>query len=791
MKVDGGYGSLLQGVSQQPATTRQEGQCTLQDNMSSNPVKSLTRRPSTNYIKSLFAGTNAQFYSFKIDSVQYMLAATVGGIKVFNESNGTEKTVTSSGLGYLDGNKLAFTDLQGTVYIANTNTGVSMLGNVPSYVQTGAIVYCVGGQYGRTYTINIAWSGTAQTVSWTAPDGSSAAHTAQITTTNIMYQLTALLVANSTINTNFDITRVDDVLYISKKTAPLTEDFTVATSDGESGTTLLVVNNQIKDASKLPRYAPQGYVIEILGNATAKEDNWYVQYVIAGDSSGAAPAMGGGFGRSGTWQECVAPDIPFKFDTATMPHILSYDVDTDTFTFAVGSWADRGVGDLNTAPDPSFVGYSISGLSYMQGRLVILSGPNVFMTRTNRPLDCWPKSATTEVDTDPIDIQSTSAGVDTMVGAIPFNRDLVVFAEKAQFIVFGRNALTPSNASLVETTKFEADLGALPVSSGKNIFFGIKFGKYGGVREFYADSNVDQNDARPITDHCNKYIKGNINLIAASTNFGLAVYRASDDSKVLYAYEYLWVDTKKLQSSWSRWTFPHPVEYVSFDQSIMHIVLNVNGTYTLLSMDIEGRDTFNLTYQPCLDMIQEVSMVSKQITLPAGYDINTCVFIQGDNGANVGLRLEVQDYNVSTRVVTFSGTQTNIKVVYGTRFTSNYMPTMPYIKDSAGVAVTTGTLTVSSFIVSYNQSGVFYSVRKSKHRDDLIIEHSPIKVGDPNFNIGYPPILDGETKVGFAAKVDEAEVMFTTDSHLPFTVAALEWQGQYRKLGKRISAGGK
>jgi hypothetical protein len=116
---------------------------------------------------------------------------------------------------------------------------------------------------------------------------------------------------------------------------------------------------------------------------------------------------------------------------------------------------------------------------------------------------------------------------------------------------------------------------------------------------------------------------------------------------------------------------------------------------------------------------------------------------------------------------------------------------MPYIKDNAGVAITTGTLTVSSFIVSYDASGVFYSDRISEYREPLLIEHSPIKVGDPNFNIGFPPILSGETKIGFVAKVDDAELLLQTDSHLPLTITALEWQGQYRKLGKRISSGGK
>ena len=54
MKVDGALRSLIQGVSQQPFRNRLPGQCTLQENMSSNPVDSLQRRPPEEVVGHLF-----------------------------------------------------------------------------------------------------------------------------------------------------------------------------------------------------------------------------------------------------------------------------------------------------------------------------------------------------------------------------------------------------------------------------------------------------------------------------------------------------------------------------------------------------------------------------------------------------------------------------------------------------------------------------------------------------------------------------------------------------------------
>ena len=102
-----------------------------------------------------------------------------------------------------------------------------------------------------------------------------------------------------------------------------------------------------------------------------------------------------------------------------------------------------------------------------------------------------------------------------------FDKDLVFFSDKGQFILFGSKAITAETAVLVPTTKFESDLSVNPVASGDGIFFTFNYGQYTGVREFYTDSVLDTKRARPITDHVKKYLSGSPQIMAASTNLNM------------------------------------------------------------------------------------------------------------------------------------------------------------------------------------------------------------------------------------------------------------------------------
>lgn len=970
MKVDGSLRSLIQGVSQQSARNRLPGQCTAQDNMSSNPVTGLTRRPPMQEVSSLFEeADDVQFYDFDLgEGNQFIVAALEGELKVFNMdgdeqvvNDDTEATATvtmtiatpavvswtahgrvagdfvvftttgalptglvagtkyyvssanltgntfkvaatraaalagtgsintsgtqsgthtaTSGFNYLDGGDLAFTTLDDVTYIANRSQVVDMESATKTYITTGSLVYLLGGQYGRVYTINVNWTGktgtvtitiatpgvvswashglqigdevvftttgalptglvagttyyvsttgfgansfsvsttranalagtnittsgtqsgvhtaegTVITASYTAPDGGSAAHSAQITTDYIATQLETALNAHGTFAANFSVTRSSDVLYIKKTSSVTTEPFKVTIADGDGGENMKVVNNSIKDASTLPRYAPHGYVVTVEG-AAADADDWYVEFIAEPDAAGNLPATGAGFGRNGVWAECVGPGVEYQFDLETMPHVLEYDFDAEEFTFSSGAWEDRAAGDESSNKNPTFVGRTVEDLAYFQGRLVMLSGPAVIMSRTDKPYNFWLNSATVLADSDRIDIQSTAKGVRKMLRAIPHNRDLVVFANKGQFIVFGRNAITPKNSALVLTTNFEADMTASPVPAGRNIFFAFKFGNFTGIREFYTQDAQDANDARPITQHVNKYLEGSVESLTATSNFDILLVQTTVGLETIYLYEYTWIDEKKVQSSWSRWIMPNDVIHTFITESEISLITKKDDTYILNKIDLDFLADTGLTYNVRLDRKIFIDTVDETIVAP--YDVpeadpDDLIFIQGDGCPTPGLRAWVDSYDAGSDTYTFDRSMENGTVIVGIPYTSSYTPTNPDVKDSDGVRIGTGGLKVSKFLLNCKETGKLFARIFSRFFDDRVIEFTARFVGDPLTHVGEAAITDATYIAPFRENVDNAEIEIYSDSHLPFTLSDIEWKGQYTKKGKRIANGG-
>jgi len=799
-KVDGSLKSLIQGVSQQPSRARLPGQCTLQENMSSNPVDGLTRRPPLDWIDDLFdEATDVQFHDITHGTTDYLVCVLSDEVKVFT-LDGTEKTVNEidSAFDYLGGD-VEFITLEDKTYVVNKDTTVTMETELPSFIDYGPIVYIRGGNYATTYTVTVNWkdsgpSGTARSATVTYKTSTTDVNT--IRTSYIANELETALDASTedSFNSLFDVERVEDTLYIQWKTSTgRTDYFTVLATDTLSGKNIVECNNDIKLISDLPKIAPHGYFLKVTGDGSQQEDDYYLEFSVTADDQGATPALGEGFGKPGIWIETVKSGIEYLINRATMPHILTYDSASDDFDFAEGEWADRIVGDEDSNPSPTFVDRTINSMGYFQGRLVIFSGPAVIMSRTDKPLDFWAETSVKVNDSDPIDIQSTAAKVNQMLKGVPNNRDLVVFADNAQFIVLGRSALTPSNASLVLTTSFEANLTATPVAAGRNIFFAINYGNFTGIREFFTSDTADINDSRLITQHVLKYLEGNATSLASTSNLDLLLVQAQDDEKVLYAYEYTWIDDRKAQSSWSKWIFPENIKYFFFRESMIYIVSKISNSYILEKLDINTLADTDLTYQVKLDRKRSIASVNTSIVDPlphiAGVDLSDAVYVQGSGCPHPGLRAVVSSVDTGTKTVTFTEDMLGGTVICGIRFTSKYKPTMPVVKDADGVKVGTGTLVVSKFFVNCRQSGPMQATVISPYRDDKVLSFTPRRVGNPNTLIGQAAITDAVYTIPFRDNVDNAEIQISTDSHTPFNVMDIEWIGQYNKRGQRIGGG--
>lgn len=776
-KVDGAYDSLIQGVSQQAPIDRVPGQCELLENFSCDPEKGLIRRQPTEYKDALLPildDTDTRWYNILLNNQETLLAVqgnrayvgeldrtrAVASMKEVEMAEEAKQYISAPG-------ELEVLSIDDKVYITNTGVKTAMLHDKREYVQNSGIVFLLGGQYGRTYSIKVKAGDKTYSGTYESPDGSQASHINDISTTNIAAKLTESLQGSDGFSDAFTATRESDVILISPKGDTGKLDITV--EDGDGAANIFAVTDSVGDVGRLPRYAPNGYLVRVEGVAGDAADDYYLEF------SQSEP----GFGNAGYWIECVAPDVEYKFDLTTMPHQL---VKTDDgYKIEQGAWKERQVGDDDTNPVPSFVGYAINDIAMFQGRLVFLADCNVIMSRTNRYTDFWANSATTLIDSDPIDISSASARSTPIFRyAIPHNRDLVIFSEYAQFIVFGRNALTPANTSLVLTTTYEAEMGTSPVAAGKNVFYPINYGRYTGIKEFYTEGSIDVNASRPVTAHCTQYLEGKVQMLTTSTTFDLLLVQTKTSKRKLYAYEYVWLGDEKAQSAWSTWVFPWDIEHVFFMENEIMFVYRLDGMYQLGRMDLARVD--DTTYQVNLDSKAYIADVHTALELPYKHD--AMKFIQGEGCPNPGLEAKV--LSIEDMTVTFARDMLGGTIIIGIPYMSRFQPTKPVIRDQNGNPVGTGRLMVFTFRLTCTATGAFEAVVTTPWHDPAVTYFSGRYLNSAFNKVGYPALESGSYNIPFMNDVDNATLEIRSDSPTPLRINRLEWQGNYIKKGARL-----
>lgn len=792
MKVDGSLNSLLQGVSQQPPRDRLPGQATLQDNMSSDPITGLTRRPGTDMVDFLLSTTDLRGLHDldTVDGNRYLAAFYEDMVKVFN-LNGVEATVNvnADAQAYISlAGDLRFNTVENETFVVNRSKVVEMTAGVRSYfngdTRQAFIIQVLGGQYGRTYTVKV--DGT-QYASYTAPDGSVSGHVNNITTKNIATELYNDLNANLPVGWIAEIEDDIVVIYIDDS-----NDYTITVNDDYGNTNIKGSGITVGATEDLPRFAPHNFVCRIAENTDPETDLWF-RFIVEGYEDDWVSGIGL-FGQQGYWQETVAPNTDIALDNSTMPHVLEYDSSTGEFTFKRGEWEDRKVGTETSNPDPTFVDARINDVFTFQGRLGFLSGPNVIMSRSNDNYDFWFGSVAEQADSDPIDIRS-KVEASKMEAAIQHNRDLVIFSNKGQFIVYGRNSLTPANAALVLTSSFEAELNAKPVGAGRNVFFANNFGSYTGIREFYAESSTDINDSRNVTQHVKQYIVGSATKLSASSNYDTLFVSTDEDASILYWYQYIWQNSEKVQSSWSKVTYPLDVRFTFFEEETLYLVMQEGDDYYLARMSLDVQSNADVGYHVHLDLRFDVPSVNTQFVLPFDFlETEDLVCVQAGDCPTPGMRVNISSITGTpgNYVVTLNKDMQGGDIVVGIRYSSAYRPTMPIVKDADGVKVGTGNLTVSKFIAALSRTGQINGQVKSVYGDGEVVSFNARLIGAPDNQVGVQPLSSGKFVLPFGHKADLAEIEFWTASHLPMTLLDIEWEGQYNKRGKRIqgSSGG-
>ena len=809
--------TLLRGISQAADSTKQADHADIQDNANSSPVQGLVKRSGTQFVTTLSSSTvgNVHIQTINRDiNERYIAIFSNGNVKVY-ELDGTELTVNKpDGTNYLNTSDprsvIKTVTIADFTFVVNTSITATMDSTLSAGNITQAVVFINSVSDKTTYSVTVDGV--------TVTDDTTSDST--LSTTQVASDLQSGL--NSGL-TGFTIARNGPVIHIKKNDG---SNFSIDGNDTQGNTQLTVVKDSVQRFTDLPTVSPNGYVVEIKGDESTNFDNYYVKFVT----------NNGGAFEEGQWEETVEPGITFKFNYDTMPHVLIRQadgnfrfarVDGDTYTlsgvtYTLPKWGERTVGDLDSAPNPSFIDNKINNVFFFRNRLGFLTDDNVVLTRVSEFFNFFPETVLSVIDSDPIDVGASHTKVAILKHAVTMGEQLVLFSDQTQFVLTSSSdALTPKTANVVVATEFESSDQAQPVGSGSSIYYLTNKGSFAGVREYITQENVAIKDASNITIHVPRLIPSNIFKLAVSTNEDVLVLLGTDNPNKLYINRWLYGDNfQKVLNSWSTFTFNSAKSIKNIDfigTDLFMVVEEANGT-TLEKMPFEADfKEANAEFEYHLDHKVTEATTGVSVNYDTSTDVTTFTVPYRLNGAMsiVGRYLgsgETSTFvdtqgntktlkpgqvlqttntaNGSTATITANGDFRNSKFIIGEPYLMHYRFSQQRLTEGGAGSNTgeiiSGRLQLHHFYIKFEDTGFFKVEVTPENRDTSTHKFTGRLLGAASSAIGQINLETGTFRVPIMSRADRVNIDVKNDTFLPTQLSSAEYEAMFHMRSRRI-----
>jgi hypothetical protein len=333
---------------------------------------------------------------------------------------------------------------------------------------------------------------------------------------------------------------------------------------------------------------------------------------------------------------------------------------------------------------------------------------------------------------------------------------------------------------------------------GRNVYFQVPKGTFEGVREFYTTDNVGANDASDVTSHVPKYIPKGVYKLAPALNEDFLAVLTTGDRSTIYAYKYYWNNNEKLQSAWSKWTFPatDTILNVEFIESEMYLVVNRPSGLYLESLSIAAGDIgLNEPYAVHLDRKRLVpkaglSFVSPYTTISGlGWnpdDGEYVAVVPSGQGHKAGVIAPVIWDGATAKVV---GDFTDSDLVVGRKYMFRYGFSQLMVRSQSGQgqkADTVGRLQVRKMQVNFADTGHFQARVTPVGREPYTYTYSGKALGVPSAALGRISMETGAFSFPVLSQNTTVAVELVSDSPLPAAFLSVDWEGYYVRRSQAL-----
>jgi hypothetical protein len=599
--------NFLGGVSRQTDDKKLLNQLTECVNGYPDPTFGLLKRPGMKHINVLKKADGTAFSKSELaDAAWFFIdrgaaGSYIGAIKgtdifVWTALEGTFCTVTNTGTSYLTGTKqddYHFRSIQDTTIITNKTVSAAMQAAgtyVANSIATIKLVsldanaYSIGiqgvtttftPQSSTTFDDMLKYDGGGEHPNHQMIDAIKALIEAQHTASNANFNGKWYLegYANSLVIRRTNEANGVVVDYSTPGGTPVA--FSIAGTGGLLNDNIEVFQDSVVNISKLPLESFDGHTVQIL-NSDSAEDDYYVKFEAYDNTNGA-----------GYYQETVARDVSPGINNATMPHELA-NTGATTFTFGPIAYKNRLTGDDTTNPQPSFIGKKINSTFFYSNRFGVLAEDNVIFGVANDNYNFFAKSALTQVDSDPIDLNVSSVRPVTLFDVLPSPQGLLLFSERQQFQVYATDAsiLKPTSAVIRTLSNYEMATNIRPVDIGTTTAF---VSRVPGYTKLFTMALRDVEQTPVVIDISKavlEWIPDTVDDLTTSPPNSV-VMLVDRDTEYLYLYRFYNNGKEDLFQAWVKWELPGTIQTASIVNDAVTVVSQQEDEYTIGSIELD------------------------------------------------------------------------------------------------------------------------------------------------------------------------------------------------------------
>ena len=610
--------NFLGGVSRQTDDKKLPNTLTECVNGYPDPTFGLLKRPGMRHVNVLKKADGTAFNKTELaDAAWFFIdrgaaGSYVGAIKgadifIWTAENGTFCTVTNTGTAYLTGTKQSdyhFRSIQDVTIITN-KTVTTAEQAAPTFVAKSQAtlklkslitsdvhkVKIKGSATGTEYTANATVQASSTFDSFLSGTSSSQALLGAVKT--------VLEGRQSANDTEFDgkwylnsyanslqirrTTEANAVVLEQEPPAGVTYKYFQASGLGGVGNDALEsFQDEVVSVDLLPIESFHGHVVKILNSSTA-EDDYYLKFIAENEVGG-----------NGYWEETRGRDVSPGLDNSTMPHELA-NTGATTFTFGPIAYKERESGDTVTNPKPSFVGKKISCTFFFDNRFGALAEDNVVLGVANDNYNFFARSALTQIDSDPIDLNVSSVRPVRLFEVLPSPQGLMLFSERQQFQIYSAdaNALKPTTALIRSLSNYEMESTIRPVDIGTTMSFISKVPGYSKVFTLALRDIEETPIVVDISKAVLEWLPDTIDSMSTSPQNSLVMLVDRDES-YMYLYRFYNNGDEDLFQAWTKWELPGVIQSSEILNNDVTVVSQHEDEYTLGVINLDELPSGNI-----------------------------------------------------------------------------------------------------------------------------------------------------------------------------------------------------